>query len=197
VQAFGNDYFVQSPAGGYQFTTDGINDHFALPTDFYKLLGVDVQVSSPGMWVALRPFNFADRNRYAVTNSAIPMAGQTLRLFYVPKFTPFVLDADTMDGVNGWEEYIVVDAAMKALAKEESDVSVLMARKQALIQRLDAETQNRDAGSPATVGDTIGRRARAMMYRLNGSQLWLLGNGMPGWSWGGDWGNDSYDSGMW
>lgn len=197
VQAFGNDYFTQSPSSGYTFTTDGINDHFALPSDFFKLLGVDLQVSSPSMWVSLKPFNFADRNKLAVTNSLIPQAGQTLRLFYVPRFTPLSADTDALDGVNGWEEYIVIDAAMKALAKEESDVSVLMARKQAMIARMDAEVANRDAGSPATIGDTMGKRARAMQYRLNGNQLWLIGNGMPGWAWGGDWGNDADYGGFW
>lgn len=57
------------------------------------------------------------------------------------------------DGVNGWEEYIVVDAAMKCLQKEESDVSVLMAEKSALKQRIEAMASNRDAGKPERITD--------------------------------------------
>lgn len=197
VQCFGNDYFTQTPTSGYTFITDGTNDHFALPTDMFKLLGVDLRISAPNQWVGLKPFAFAERNRLSITNSLIPMAGQTIRLLYVPRPTLMVQDSDFMDGVNGWEEYIVIDTCIKALAKEESDVSVFMARKQAFTERLNAEVENRDAGSPAVIADVIGRRARAMQYRLNGSNIWLIGNGMPGWGPYGDWGADSDFMGVW
>lgn len=192
VQAFGNDYFTQSPASGYTFVTDGINQFFTLPSDFFKLLGVDLQVNAPGQYISLKPFAFGDRNRLALFNSQIPMAGQTLRLFYVPRATVPTQNTDVVDGVNGWEEYIVIDACMKALAKEESDVSVFMARKQEFKSRLDSEIENRDAGSPAHIVDVLGRRARGMEYRLNGNNLWLIGGATPGWAPYGDWGGDAY-----
>ena len=191
TQRFGNDYFTQSPSGGYTFTTDGINQFFALPADFFKLLGVDVQVSAPGQWVTLKPFAFAERNRLTVTNSQIPMAGQLLRVFYVPRAIVLTNDSDSVDGVNGWEDYIVVDACIKALAKEESDVSVFMAQKQELMRRIEGEAENRDAGMPFVTVDTFGRRARAMQYRINGNQLWLIGNSMPGYGPWGDWGSEA------
>jgi hypothetical protein len=191
VEAFGNDYFTQSPASGYTWTTDGINQFFALPTDFYKLLGVDLQISAPNYWVSLKPFAFQERNKLSVTNTLIPMAGQNLRMFYVPRCPTLAADGDVVDGVNGWEEYIIVDACIKALAKEESDVSVFAARKQGLVQRIQNETEARDAGASGLVADVQGRRARAMQYRINGNQIWLIGNGMPGYGPYGDWGNDT------
>lgn len=197
VQKFGNDYFVQTPATGYTFVTDGVNQLFTLPADFFKLLGVDLQLSAPGYWASLKEFNFAERNKLSVTNTTIPMAGQTIRLLYVPRLTVPTQDADAMDGVNGWEEYIVADACIKALNKEETDVSVFMARKQELVQRIEAEAENRDAGSPATIADVYGRRARAMQYRLNGNQIWLIGNGMPGYGPWGDWSSDDGAGGWW
>jgi hypothetical protein len=63
-------------------------------------------------------------------------------------------ESTTIDGVSGWEEYVVVDAALKAMGKEESDVSVLMSQKQAMVKRLQDMAENRDIGNPATVGDT-------------------------------------------
>lgn len=54
-----------------------------------------------------------------------------------------------------WLEYVVVDAAIKCMVKEESDPSALMAQKVALIQRLESAAENRDAGSPMTVQDSI------------------------------------------
>lgn len=61
--------------------------------------------------------------------------------------------AATVDGVNGWEEYLVVDAAIKALQKEESDVSVLLAQKALLQRRIESAATNRDAAEPARVVD--------------------------------------------
>lgn len=196
VTAFGNDYFVQAPAAGYTFTTDGVNEHFALPAEFFKLLAVDIQLSAPNYWVGLRPFQMSERNDFGYLGTMIPMAGQTLRLLYVPRATVLAADADIVDGVNGWEEYIVVDACIKALAKEESDTSSFVARKAALLERLNGEITNRDAGSPACVADVQRRRGRSMRYRLNGNQIWLRGNGMPAWGPDGA-GNDFGDGGYW
>ena len=172
VQKYGDDYFV---ANVYPFATDGINDSYNLPDDFYKLLGVDLNLSGTSdSFVTLQKFMFKDRNRYAVPNfqsfygvtnlryrvrgtklwfTPMPAGGQTIRMWYVPKITYLVLPADVMDGVSGWEEYIVVDAAIKMLEKEESDPSVFLLQKQALIQRIEAAAENRDAGSPQVVID--------------------------------------------
>lgn len=192
VEAFGNAYFSQGSTG-YTFTTDGINDHYALPDGsgaspaFFKLLGVDVRVTT-NQYVGLKPFAFADRNRWSLFNGGIPMAGQTIRILYVPRLTVPTLDVDTIDGVNGWEDYIVCKACMMALAKEESDVSVFVARLAALEQRLNSEIENRDAGMPATIVDTQDRRPPGMAYRLDGNNLWLIGGTTPPWPAYGDWG---------
>jgi hypothetical protein len=195
VNAFGNDYFVQTPASGYTFVTDGVNEHFALPADMFKLLAVDVQISAPNHWIALKPFMMSERNDFGFIGMMIPMAGQTIRLLYVPKATVLTADVDVIDGVNGWEEYIVVDACIKALAKEEADVSVFGARKAGLLERLQGEITNRDAGSPACVADTQRRRGRAMRYRLNGNHIWVRGNGLPAWGPDGAW--DSFGDWGW
>jgi hypothetical protein len=181
ISAYGNDYFVASPV---TFTTDGTNDRYALPDGtlysaapaLYKSLGVDLQVQGGQIWQTLKPFSFTERNRYATSgaqvlnrNSAIcyrlngsyiwftplPQSGLTMRLWYIPQATTLSSDSDTFDGISGWEEYVIVDAAIKAAQKEESDVSVLMAQKQALTARIQSMAENRDAGSPATVTDSM------------------------------------------
>jgi hypothetical protein len=186
VQAFSGDYFVKDPP--YTFTTDGINDHFALPSDVFKLLGVDVLYGSANQWVTLKPFTLADRNRFSGSNQSIPAAGQTVRLLYVP--SPPVFDSgNPLSAVlvnNGWDQYIVADACIKALAKEESDVSVFAGQKSALLARLDAEAENRDAGNPQRMVDSRGRGSPMMAYRLDGAKLWLIGQrviGQPYYEW--------------
>lgn len=186
VQAFGTDYFVQTPSTGYQFTTDGINQFFALPTSgsdqlCFKLLGVDVQVSSGiQQWIALRPFAFADRNRAAFPNTQIPQAGQVVRILYVPFPTLPTQDSDTLDGINGWDEFIVIDVALKCAGKEETDPSLLMARRQLMVDRLNSEIENRNASEHGgRIVDINKRGYVGMQYRLNGNNLWLIGGPTP------------------
>lgn len=192
AQTYGADYFSKNPP--QTITTDGTNTQFALASDVWKVLGVDVQVSSPAQWVALKPFAFGDRNIVGLPNQQTPAAGQTVRVWYIPTLTLLSADADVVNTAltaNGGEEYIVADACIKALAKEESDVSVFLARKQQLKARLEAEAANRDAGNPSRIVDVRARRAGAMQYRLLGTNLWLLGGASPGWWYGmapDDWG---------
>jgi hypothetical protein len=173
VQKFGDNYYVQTP---YTITTDGTNDQYSLPSDFYKLLGVDLALSnSLDSFVTIQPFNFSDRNKYAVPNfqsfygvtnlryrlngsqiwfTPIPASGQTVKVWYVPKMTTLTSDTDTVDGVSGWTEYIIVDAAIKVMQKQQDDPSVFLNQKAGLLQRIESAAENRDAGSPATVADT-------------------------------------------
>lgn len=175
VEAYGNDYFNQVSSN---ISTDGLTDTYALPTDFFKLLGVDLRIFASGTsaegWVTVWKFNFAQRNaftlpsaggirgasflRYRLRGSTIvfqpiPQGGQTLRLWYAPVFTPLVNDADTFDGVNGWEEWAVNDIAMKALVKDESDLSGVAALQQVQNDRLQTIIENRDPGAPEVTTD--------------------------------------------
>lgn len=171
------DYYVQTP---YIFQTNGTDDQYDLSTlvpDFYKLLGVDCGLASNNnAWVTLKKFDFIARNRYVypqitttflgvfnlryrlVGNTLMfiptPAGAQFIRLWYIPRMTQLLADSDILDGVSGWTEYIIVDAAIKALQKEESDTSILMGQKQALLQRIENSAMNRDAGQPDTISNT-------------------------------------------
>jgi hypothetical protein len=187
VQKFSPGSYYVAPT--HEFTADGTSDSFALPGDMYKLLGVDMQLAADS-WTTVKPFAFAERNRYAYPNvqsatipanvryrimggnllfTPRPTAGQVFRLWYVPKMTLLQVDTDVLDGVSGWEEYVVADVCIKALTKEESDPSVFLAQKAALLQRIESAAENRDAGSPATVADS------------QGADFVWTGNGVGGW----------------
>lgn len=171
IQSYGNDYFATT----YEFQTAQDDERYNLPADFYKLLGVDLRLSggSDG-FISIRPFSFAERNRYATANAQTwigvtnmryrlsdnkiwftptPQVAQSIRLWYIPRVVALTSDSQEVDGYSGWLEYVVVDAAIKAMQKEESDVRVLLAQKEALIKRINSASQNRDAGNPATVAD--------------------------------------------
>lgn len=183
LQKFADDYYEAKP---YTYTTASGQQLYPLPLDFYKLMGVEVALnpSDPNSWVSLRKFQFIQRNLwnypnvytfYGVTNLRyrlngnnlyivpIPSAGQTLRIWYAPRLSQLINDTDTLDGVSGWEEYVIADVCIKALTKEESDASVFMAQKAELKQRIEEAAENRDVGEPEVIGDSK-RRNFAWTY---------------------------------
>lgn len=151
---------------------------------FYKLRGIDVRKGS-GDWATVKRFNFNKRNEqqnstafaifglpymeYRIVGSNIrfnrtPDNGLQFRLFYCPKAVVLADDADSYDDINGFAEYIVVDAAIKMLNKEESDVAVLAAQKAALIARISAMAQNRDANEPESVTDVYAEETENTLF---------------------------------
>lgn len=181
IQVYGDEYYVAQ----YSFTTTAgtFPALYDLPDDFYKLMGVDLAIGNTSNgWLTLKKFSFISRNQYIYGNTPVsflgvlnlryrlvgsqielvpmPSAGQSVRLWYIKRPLVKVADNDILDGISGWSEYIIVDAAIKAMQKEESDVSVLMAQKMALRQRIESAASNRDAGEPEVVSD---------LRRLDGS----------------------------
>lgn len=141
-----SDYYYSS----HSFSADGTSDTYPLPDDFYKLLGVD-QVLSADQSLDIKPYNFQERNSYIRMSSA-----SSITLHYIPVMPKLERNTDVFDGVNGWEEYIIVDAAIKAMSKEESDVSELLLAKKDLKERLQAMVPSRDSNRPERVTDVHG-----------------------------------------
>lgn len=168
----------------------------------YKLLGVDCGVAvGNNAWVTLPRFNWIDRNKFVypqlqanalgVFNLSYrqmgsnlefiprPSAGQYIQVWYVPMMTQLLQDTDMLPfSISGWSEYIVVDAAIKTLTKEESTehAGVLMAAKAALLERIETTAANRDIGQPNTVSDT-----RSNTGFFDGGGFGGTGHGMGGW----------------
>ncbi len=182
VQVYGDDYFMATP---FLFQTDGRTPGFyPLPSDFYKLMGVDLGLgtqspnNNPNGWLTLKKFMFISRNRHIFGDVQVsslglsdlkyriegqnlefipqPSSNQTIRLRYIPRPITLLADSDILDGISGWDEYVIVDSAIKAMQKEESDVSILMAQKAALLKRIESAASNRDAGQPEVVSDVRG-----------------------------------------
>lgn len=177
----------------------------------YKVYGMDLNsyganLSNATGWVPLSRFNFADRDKYnlmlgAASNNVagqycqfqyremgtdvyiIPVnAGQYMRLWYVPISADLLQDTDMLPfSYSGWYEYVVVDCAAKALAKEEfyDQAAELLQRKAALMERIEVTAANRDVGQPNT-----STNSRSRLGDPN------FGGGTFGGNWGsgGGWG---------
>lgn len=178
----------------------------------YKVYGIDLNsygaaLNNPQGWRSMSRFNWADRNKYnfllgAASNNVsgqycqfqyremgtsvyiLPInSGQYFRLWYVPLSNQLLLDTDMLPfSYSGWHEYIVVDVAAKALAKQEfyEQAAELMQRKAALLERIEVTAANRDVGQPNTATNS-----RAMLGDPNfgGGNGYGFGN-LGGGGWG-------------
>ena len=175
------DYYV---APALQFTTDGSSQYdlptganYDGAPAFYKMFGMDCGLNSNNnAFATLKKFDFISRNRYVfpqITTTLLgvfnlqyrvvggklmfiptPSAGQIVRMWYYPRLDTLLQDTDIMDGISGWSEYVIVDAAIKALRKEESDTQELTVEKMMLKTRIEETASNRDAGQPDTISNT-------------------------------------------
>jgi hypothetical protein len=85
--------------------------------------------------------------------SPAPNSAVSVKVWYTPKATALSADADTLDDLNGFADYVIIDAAIKMLQKQDDDVTVLMAQKADLKRRIEIMAQNRDAGTSDSVSD--------------------------------------------
>ena len=58
------------------------------------------------------------------------------------------------DARDGWDEWIVLDVAIKMLSKEESDTRSLVAERDRVLMRIIDQSADRDVGEPPQIIDT-------------------------------------------
>lgn len=175
---------------------------------FYKVSGVDVAINQGnGQWFTLPKFNWIDRNRYATlqlsgTVQSIyglaycdngsnlwlipqPQPSLWIQLWYVPVMLQMLQDTDMLSfSISGWSEVVIVDAAIKALMKEESfdQAGALINERTELLARIETTAANRDVGQPNTVSNTRARAGDPNFGSFGGFGTSGFGNGF---GWGG------------
>ena len=177
----------------------------------FKVYGMDfnsygAQLKNNQGWVSMSRFNWADHNKYNVllgsaSNNVsgqycsfqfremgtdlyiIPAnTGQYFRLWYVPLQAQLLQDTDMMPyGYSAWWEYVVLDAAAKALEKRQlfDQSQALMNRKMAMETRIEVTAANRNVGQPNTATNT--RNTMGDPNFSSGSPYGGLGYGGNGW----------------
>lgn len=172
ISKVGEDYFADEEI--YNLLT-GV-ESYALPSDFYKILYVEVK-GDDGYYYKMRRFEVSERNfgaspinyyipdiRYRLRANNIVftpqnlIGGREVKMTYVPIPAELSNNSDTLQGYNGWETYVIVYAARMALVKEESDTSQLDAELMKLDARMEAMADNRDQSNPSRVWDSQRRR---------------------------------------
>ena len=175
VSAYGDDYYTSvTPVTS---SISSATDTYSLPSDFYKLKGVDLLVAG-SQWTELPRVSFRDRNALSMADTIggpgfgyrpvglnsiclwpKPTQNGTIRVWYIPYLTHVTGSSDTVEGINGWEDYVVVDCAIKCLSKEESDTSDLQLRKAELIKRIQSMADERDTANVDVIRDVRSSRS--------------------------------------
>ncbi len=151
-------------------TTAAGTAEYTLPTLFWKLIKMEVQHS--GSYTRLErlhlhsmgndlderaaPRRYLLRGRTSVRLYPTPDGVYPTRVWYIPAFTVLTADGDTFDGINGWEEYGILDAAIKVRIKGESDSRELMALKAKIEQEIDERATERDVMGYTGIQDVKG-----------------------------------------
>ncbi len=145
---------------------------------FYQILGISVDTGS-GRFPLER---FSEKERPELLDTNIPWSGRplyyepigagsiellptpqgvyTVTVRYVPATTQLVGDDDVYDGLNGFDEWVVVDVVRK-LATSDRDWSLVQACDpdlRRLEERITTMARMRDRGSSKRVVDVRGRR---------------------------------------
>lgn len=90
TQKFGDEYFHTS----FEITIGPTANVYALPSDFYKLKGVEIDQAGGGnRFTTVVPFMFQERNRYAFNSTQLP--SRIVRIRYVPTATRLTDTAQT------------------------------------------------------------------------------------------------------
>lgn len=177
VQAYGEDYVEKSAA----LTTVANQTDYALPADFYKLLGIELPIA--GKMRKLTLYNRAERNgisdqvslysqlqlpRYKLSMGVVrllPAPGSVLvgKIWYSPLLQVTKADTsvinllvdgtDTINFPNGAERYVIMYAARKAKLKQEDDVRDITADLEAEEQKLQVLIEERNAAEPKSAVD--------------------------------------------
>ena len=191
IETRGQEYYAKD----FVFSTVINQTLYDLPDDFYQLLDVTAIINNNNVYKLLR-YQMADMAilraagasspaelpKYRLrgdfngtTNVAqmsilpIPTQVYAIALYYVPAPISLALDTDTCDGISGFEEWVVLDAAIRCLQKEESDVTWLIGEREKIEGRIRSQRDNRDAGDAPRVQNV---RDRALQYGVGWERGW-------------------------
>ncbi len=171
VAARGRQYYRKSPP--HSITTTGNTSRYALNSDFYRL--ISLRVAGPG-GIRLVPFLPEDEpmlrepgfigskpTHYELQPGYIELlplhaGGWTVVVDYIPVATQLSAGADTFDGINGWEEYVVDYAASCVATKDQENelLAGLAAAMGMLKARIQALAPGRDSFRAERVKDVRG-----------------------------------------
>jgi hypothetical protein len=160
-------------------------DTYAVPSkpgdsyDFWKARGVDVLFN--GIWHPMKKFNHAERNQYQDCSTELgtrwrvlggnlrlrptPNWGGTVKLWYIPAPWVFENDSATLDGIAGYEEYVILWAVIKGKEKDRYDARDLKEDMMDIEAEIREQATSTDVAEPDRVRDVEAEGQVSGFYR--------------------------------
>lgn len=189
VSAVGITHFLTSSSGTL---TAGVSTGFpyrlldltALSPSLVRVFGLDIQLTNQ-RWQTLRAVDFSERTQYqpelgstsagtvpeawanvtTETLAILPAPGYAVpyRVFYLPVLADLSSDSDTFNGVEGWEDRVIVGTCLRCISRDQhaEPYQILTAEYARHWQRiLQNCSKVSAAGAVFRRVDTMGRRRR-------------------------------------
>lgn len=169
VAARGHEYY----AAFANFNTAAGTASYNLPADHYETLKVTLQWSATDLervedgeiediddlnrlstWGRWSPKMYRNISTVMFL-SPTPTTVVAVDHMYVPTFTDLVQDADTFDGVNGWEKSVALRTAIEIRTIQQEDTGDLKELLAAELVRIDGLAADRAARAPKRVRDVM------------------------------------------
>jgi len=180
VEARGSAYYATEAT----IAIVGGTSRYDLPPNFYQLDSVTLEwtdqdhelmfpVGSTRLRIAYEStwhkWSRYDAKAYRLRASQLeilpePSSDVTCKLQYVPVYVDLVNDADTFDGINGWEKMLTVGVAMEMREIEKRPSATLANMYAEQLARIDVMKSERDAEAPKEIVDVQRLRARRGWY---------------------------------
>lgn len=146
---------------------------YSLPADCWRVLRVDVKDSSD-QFITMEPYAISEETaldynnvvgvgqyRYLVSGSNIRMSPlptysitNGLRVLYNANPALLVDDTDTLDGVSGFENYIILECGIKANQRfATDDYQSLIVERSDMEKFIKSLANSKDTGNPSRVRD--------------------------------------------
>lgn len=187
------DAITQSDSLRYSLQVDlsapgSSNNRIAIPKDLDKLQAVYIVLGADRLYpiesTSLHTLGYNDPlygaqvyghpTRYLLIGNEMEFypshSSGTVRIVYLPMCPSMATDASTLGYAirSGFEEFVVVSAAGRAVEKEDPKNKALIKRAELLLGRVVAKSANRDEFSPMKIRDTNFSTSRFRRIRLGG-----------------------------
>jgi hypothetical protein len=82
-----------------------------------------------------------------------PASAQSATVYYIPAPPVYVSDVTNIDGVSGFETYIIYTVAATIAAKEEKETGLYLQRRDIALKNMVAAVSARDFENPVCIND--------------------------------------------
>lgn len=152
-------------------TTVAGTDNYTLPADFWKQKGISL--TQGDFTGKLERMDFGGKRDWYNNEQGVPRfwhfytrskillfptpdGAYPLTIWYVPVYTQLATGSDTFDGIHGFEEYGIYEAAIKCRIKSEGEINELLAMKSVVENEISDMAAERDIGGYSGIEEAVG-----------------------------------------